>query len=93
VAAQLDLGVSPVALDGGGSVPGTPPSLTCSVHSDPDQYRFSCRPVGSISQPGAMPVNATCPEGASTGLEVRSVVAVSANERVGADAFERPLRR
>jgi hypothetical protein len=22
---------------GGGSVPGTPPSITCSVHSDPDQ--------------------------------------------------------
>jgi hypothetical protein len=24
-------------LPGGGSVPGTPPSETCSVHSDPDQ--------------------------------------------------------
>jgi hypothetical protein len=51
---------------GGGSVPGMPPSVTCSVHSDPDQYRCSCRPVGSTSQPGAIPVNVTWPDDAST---------------------------
>lgn len=44
-------------LPGGGSLPGTPPSVTCSVHADPDQYRFSWRPEGSISQPGGIPVD------------------------------------
>jgi len=42
-------------------VPGTPPSVTCSVHSDPDQYLRSWRPEGSISQPGAIPVKVTLP--------------------------------
>jgi len=56
-----DGGSRPVPSEGG-SVPGTPPSVTCSVHSLPDQYRFSCRPEGSISQPGAMPVNVTWPD-------------------------------
>jgi len=74
-------------------VPGTPLSLTRSVHSDPDQYRFSCRPVGSISQPGAMPVNATCPEDPLTAFDAWSVDVVSANERVGAETLERPRRR
>jgi hypothetical protein len=46
---------------GGGSVAGMPSSVTCSVHSLPDQYRWSCRPVGSASQPGAMPVNGVRP--------------------------------
>ena len=53
-------------LRGGGSVPGTPPFVTCSVHSDPDQYRCSFRPEGSGSQQGAIPVNATLPDGPST---------------------------
>jgi hypothetical protein len=74
-------------------VPGTPPSVTCSVHSDPDQYRFSCRRVGSISQPGAMPVNATWPEEPPTAFDAWSMDVASANERVGAEAFERPRRR
>src|SRR5580704_18207011 len=51
---------------GGGSVLGTPPSMTCSVHSDPDQYRRSCRPVGSVSQQGAIPVKVTSPDDGST---------------------------
>jgi pimeloyl-ACP methyl ester carboxylesterase len=50
-------GVSRPGLCGGGSMPGTPPSVTCSVHSVPDQYRLSCRPEGSISQPAGIPVN------------------------------------
>ena len=33
-------------LPGGGSVPWTPPSVTCSVHSDPDQYRAHVGPMG-----------------------------------------------
>ena len=74
-------------------MPGIPPSLTCSVHSDPDQYRFSWRPVGSISQPGAMPLNATWPEEPPTAFDAWSVDVASANERVGADALERPRRR
>ena len=72
-------------------MPGTPPSLTCSVQSDPDQYRLSCRPVGSISQPGAMPVNATCPD-PLTAFDTWSVDEVSANERTGAEPLE-PRRR
>jgi hypothetical protein len=74
-------------------VPGTPLSLTCSVHSDPDQYRFSCRRVGSMSQPGGMPVNATWPEEPPTAFDAWSMDVASANERVGAEAFERPRRR
>jgi hypothetical protein len=31
----------------------------CSVQSFPDQYRWSCLPVGSGNQPGASPLNAT----------------------------------
>lgn len=50
-------GASLVAPPGGGSVPGTPPSITCSVHCDPDQYLFSCRREGSTSHPAAIPVN------------------------------------
>lgn len=42
-------------------MPGVPPSVTCSVHSDPDQYLSSWRPEGSISQPGAIPVKVTPP--------------------------------
>jgi hypothetical protein len=72
---------------------GTPLSLTCAVHSDPDQYRFSCRRVGSISQQGAMPVNAAWPEEPPSAFDAWSVDGVSANERVGAEAFERPPRR
>jgi hypothetical protein len=54
---------------GGGSVPGTPPSVTCSVHSDPDQYRCSCRPEGSVNQQGAIPVNVTSPDDASSATD------------------------
>jgi hypothetical protein len=36
-------------------VPGTPLSLTCSVHSVPDQYRCSCLKKGSVNQAGAVP--------------------------------------
>lgn len=43
---------------GGGSVPGAPSSVMCSVQSFPDQYRCSCLPVGSGNQPGASPLNA-----------------------------------
>jgi hypothetical protein len=45
---------------------GTPPSVTCSVHWDPDQYRCWCRPVGSVSQPGAIPTNVVSPDALST---------------------------
>jgi hypothetical protein len=72
---------------------GTPPSLTCSVHSDPDQNRFSCRPVGSISQPRAMPANAPCREIPPTAFDVWSTDVVSENERVEIDTLERPRRR
>lgn len=74
-------------------MPGTPPSLMCSVHSDPDQYRFSCRPVGSISQPGAIPVNATGPEEPPTAFAAWSVDVAAVNERLDADAPERARRR
>jgi hypothetical protein len=51
-------------------VPGTPPSVTCSVHADPDQYLRSWRPEGSISQPGAIPVKVTVPGDPSPPSEV-----------------------
>jgi hypothetical protein len=31
-------------------------SVTCSVHSVPDQYRCSCLKKGSANHPGAVPV-------------------------------------
>src|SRR6516162_2306078 len=68
------------ASPGGGSVPGTPRSSTCSVHSDPDQYRCSCRLVGSTSQPGAIPVNVDWPEEAPAGSDARRAVVGSVNE-------------
>jgi hypothetical protein len=77
-------------------VPGIPPSLTCSVHSDPDQYRFSCRAVGSISQPGAMPVNAPGPEDAPKpggACSVAPVAGVSVSERERAAVRAPPRRR
>lgn len=36
-------------------MPGDPLSLTCSVHSVPDQYRCSCLKKGSVNQAGAVP--------------------------------------
>lgn len=51
-------------------MPGTPLSLTCSVHSDPDQYRCSCLPEGSVSQQGAIPVNVISPDDASAASDV-----------------------
>jgi len=51
-------------------MPGTPRSVTCSVHSDPDQYRRSCRPEGSVSQPGAIPVNVISPGDSSTASDL-----------------------
>ena len=42
--------------DGGGSLPGTPSSRTCSVHSVPDQYRCSCLTKGSVNHPAGVPV-------------------------------------
>lgn len=72
-------------LPGGGSVPGTPPSIMCSVHSDPDQYRCSCRPEGSVSQPGATPVNVTWPDVASTASDAWLGAAASVNELFGAE--------
>jgi hypothetical protein len=74
-------------------MPGTPASLTCSVHSDPDQYRFSCRPVGSISQPGAIPVNATGPDVAPLASDVASADVLLVNERVWPETLLRPRRR
>ena len=76
-------------------MPGTPPSVTCSVHSDPDQYRFSCRPEGSINQPGAMPVNVTGPDDPWTVVVARSwdeACASSESELVGVEA-RGPVRR
>ena len=49
------VGVRRGGAGGGGSVPGTPSSTMCSVHSVPDQYRWAWRPVGSVNQPGASP--------------------------------------
>jgi hypothetical protein len=43
------------ALSVGASVEVTPASLTWSVHSDPFQYLWLCRPVGSSNQPAALP--------------------------------------
>jgi hypothetical protein len=74
-------------------VPGTPPSLTCSVHSDPDQYRFSCRPEGSINQPGAMPVNPAGPDDPPTARVACSGDVGSVNELVCAEPCGRPRRR
>lgn len=73
-------------LPGGGSVAGIPPSVTCSVHADPDQYRCSCRPVGSTSQPGAIPVKVTLPDDASAASGGRPWDVASVNELVGAGA-------
>ena len=36
-------------------MPGAPWSVTCSVHSVPDQYRCSCLKNGSANHPGAVP--------------------------------------
>jgi hypothetical protein len=74
-------------------VPGTPPSLTCSVHSDPDQYRCSCRPEGSVSQLGAIPVNVTPPDGASTESDARLGRVGSVKEFAGGELLGRPRRR
>ncbi len=61
-------------------MPGTPSSLTCSVHSDPDQYRCWCRTKGSVNQPGAVPV-----EDADVAVAaVRSVGAAVGGVRGGA---------
>jgi hypothetical protein len=80
---------------GGGSVPGTPPSVTCSVHAEPDQYRCSCRPEGSISQPGAMPVKGTLPDDPSTASDDGFWEVASVNELAGAETLGCPrcLRR
>jgi hypothetical protein len=66
-------------------VPGTPPSLTCSVHSDPDQYRCSCLPQGSVSQPGATPVNVISPDDAWVASDVGFGEAEPVNDRVGVE--------
>lgn len=71
-------------------MPGTPPSVTCSVHTDPDQYRFSCRPEGSVSQPGAIPVKVTSPGAVSTESAVRLENEESLNE-FAADELLGPL--
>ena len=71
-------------------MPGTPPSVTCSVHSDPDQYRCSCRPEGSVGQPGAIPVNVTWPGGASPAPGAGVGIVGSLNERVGAELLADP---
>jgi hypothetical protein len=67
--------------------------VTCSVHSDPDQYRFSWRPDGSTSQPGAIPVKAIVPEGSSSRSEACVVVVTLAGGPVGPNALGRPGRR
>ena len=79
-------------LPGGGSVPGTPPSLTCSVHAEPDQYRCSCRPEGSVSQPGAIPMNVASPDDASMAPDTRFGDPGSVNELVGDGPLCRPRR-
>ena len=66
-------------------MPGTPLSLTCSVHSDPDQYRCSCLPEGSVSQPGAIPVNVISPEDASAASDVLLGEVEPVNELVGGE--------
>lgn len=76
---QDDEGPWRPVLPGGESMPGTPPSRTCSVHSDPDQYRCSCRPEGSISQPGAIPVNVTAPDDPSTASDAGRTRLASVN--------------
>jgi hypothetical protein len=72
-------------------MPGTPRSSTCSVHSDPDQYRCSCRPEGSTSQPGAIPVNVEWPAEAPALSDARPAVVGSVNE-LARDAPGRPRR-
>jgi hypothetical protein len=74
-------------------VPGTPPSVTCSVHSDPDQYLFSCRPVGSVSQPGAIPVNVILSGAPSTASDACPRAEAPVNELLGPDIPEGSRRR
>ncbi len=66
-------------------MPGTPPSSTCSVHSDPDQYRCSWRREGSVSQPGAIPVNPTLPDDPSTASDARLGKGGSVNDLAADD--------
>ena len=86
-------GASRPVLRGGGSVLGTPPSETCSVHSDPDQYRRSCRPEGSVSQPGAIPVKVTAPGDSLTAPDPWVGNVGSVNELAGGEGLCRPRRR
>jgi hypothetical protein len=72
-----------------------PPSVTCSVHSEPDQYRCSWRPVGSTNQPGAIPVNVTLPGDLSTLSAACAVGVPAVNPLTGAGGLagrRRPRR-
>jgi hypothetical protein len=74
-------------------VPGTPPSETCSVHSDPDQYRCSCRPEGSVNQLGGIPVNVTSPDGGPAASDSSLEWVGSVNGRARGEPRCRPRRR
>lgn len=67
--------------------------MTWSVHSDPDQYRCSCRPDGSINQPGAIPVNLTWPDDSSTDSDSGLKDEVSVNDFDGLETLGGPRRR
>jgi len=69
-------------------------SVTCSVHSVPDQYRCSCLKKGSANHPGAVPVAVASetwgpPGGPGTGPGRFPLV----NELPGPHAPLRPPRR
>ena len=74
-------------------MPGTPPSVTCSVHSDPDQYRCSCRPDGSVSQPGAIPVNVNWLGGEPTASDAWLGSVGPVNDLAAGEPPCRPRRR